>query len=319
MGYPKISVVMSTYNEPLKWIAESIESILNQTFKDFEFIIINDNPKREELGKFLENYQKKDKRIILIKNTKNIGLTKSLNKGLKKAKGKYIARMDADDISLPKRFEKQFEFLENNKNIFLIGTGAINIDENGNESTKFNPLCSSEKIKQKLLKKNCLYHPTIMFRNEPGVDYREKMYYIEDYDLYLRLITKGKSVSNIFYKLLYYRLRENSICKGNAGKQKLMQEKAKEFYHQRIKYGKDEYESFDPNEILNIDIEKTTNKIVLKQEIFASFKLNNFKRTRKFCKKYFKSYGIFNKLLIYYFASSLGKRNINLLRKTIFN
>ena len=87
------------------------------------------------------------------------------------------------------------------------------------------------------------------------------MWYVEDYDLYLRLITKRKNIFNLPSKLIYYRVRENSICKSNSGKQKLFAEKAREFYHQRLKYGKDEYDSFDPNDILNIDVEKTTNKI----------------------------------------------------------
>ena len=94
----KISVIMSIYSEKEEWIKESIDSILSQTFRDFEFIIINDNPKRKQNENLLLEYSQKDNRIIVITNKENIGLTKSLNKGLSIAKGKYIARMDADII-----------------------------------------------------------------------------------------------------------------------------------------------------------------------------------------------------------------------------
>ena len=114
MNFPIISVIMSVYNEPLDWVQESIDSILQQTFGNFEFIIINDNPNNKELFDFLITNKIKDNRIIIINNDENIGLTKSLNKGLERAKGEYIARMDADDISLPERLEKQINFLNTN-------------------------------------------------------------------------------------------------------------------------------------------------------------------------------------------------------------
>jgi len=91
---------MSVYNEPLDWLKSSIGSILNQTFREFEFIIINDNPARQELRDVLQSYKNQDERIRIIENLENLGLTESLNKGLAEAKGKYIARMDGDDISL---------------------------------------------------------------------------------------------------------------------------------------------------------------------------------------------------------------------------
>ena len=117
----KISVIMSIYSEKEEWIKESIDSILSQTFRDFEFIIINDNPKRKENENLLLEYSQKDNRIIVITNKENIGLTKSLNKGLSIAKGKYIARMDADDISFPTRFQKQIDFLDKNTEYVLCG------------------------------------------------------------------------------------------------------------------------------------------------------------------------------------------------------
>jgi len=156
-----------------------------------------------------------------------------------------------------------------------------------------------------------------MFRNE-GFLYREKFFYAQDYDFYLLLLSKNKNLLNIAEPLNKYRINDGAISWANKGKQKLFANKAKEFYHQRLKHGKDEYDNFDPNEILNIDVENTDNKVILESEIKASFKLNNFERVRVFCKKYFKSYGYLNKWLKYYLASFLGRRIVNILRRIIF-
>ena len=108
---------MSVYNGA-KFLDEAIDSILTQTFTDFEFIVIDDASSDDSLH-IINSY--KDARIIVLQNTKNIGLTKSLNLGIAKAKGKYIARMDADDISMPKRLEKQFDFMEEHPEFAFVG------------------------------------------------------------------------------------------------------------------------------------------------------------------------------------------------------
>ena len=127
-----VSVLMSIYNERIEWIKQSVESILNQTYKDFEFIIVIDNPEMDlECRKYLEKRTYEDARIKLIWNEKNIGLAQSLNKGIKIAKGEYLARMDADDISLSDRLEMELEYLNKTK-CDLVSTNKINIDENDN-------------------------------------------------------------------------------------------------------------------------------------------------------------------------------------------
>lgn len=317
MTNQEISVIMSVYNSK-RYLSESIESILNQTFKNFEFIIVDDGSTDDSLG-IIKEFMKKDKRILLINNNSNIGLTKSLNKALKKAKGKYIARMDTDDVSMPERLEKQYNFLEKNEDVFLVGTGSINIDETGENTTTFNPIVSFEEIKKTLPYKNCIYHPSIMFRNEKGICYREKFVYSQDYDLYLRLLSNGKKLVNLPDKLIKYRCNPNAITQTKRGKQALFAEKAREFYFQRIKYGKDNYEEFNPREILDLDVENSTNKTVLRAEISASFKMNDFKRTRRLCKKYFKHYGIFNKFFIYYLLSFTGRKFVNFMRRVLFD
>jgi glycosyltransferase involved in cell wall biosynthesis len=317
MNNPKISIIMAVYNSE-KFLVEVIESILGQTFKDFEFIIINDCSTDNSL-KIIKEYSEKDNRIKLLENNHNIGLTKSLNKGLQISKGKYIARIDADDVALNKRMEIQYNFLEKNKNIFLVGAGAYNFSSSVNAATTttHKPLTDPLILKKELYKNNCIYHPTIMFRNE-GFLYREKFVYAQDYDFYLLLLSKNKNLSNIAEPLNKYRINDGAISWANKGKQKLFSLKAREFYHQRLKYGKDEYDKFNPNEILDIDVENTDNKVILESEIKASFKLNNFERVRIFCRKYFKNYGFLNKWLKYYLASFLGRRMVNILRRIIF-
>ena len=123
-----ISVVMSVFKEPLDWIELSINSIRNQSFSDFEFIIVNDNITDIPLKSFLSKLQNIDPRIIILENHENLGLTKSLNRALAIAKGKYIARMDADDISFNQRFQIQFDYLEDKRDYILVGGQNIIID-----------------------------------------------------------------------------------------------------------------------------------------------------------------------------------------------
>ena len=127
----KISVIMACYNEEKEWVRESINSILGQSFDDFEYIIVLDNPNNKLLRDYLEEIKKIDDRIKLIINDKNEGLVSSLNKAIKYSTGEYIARMDSDDISMNNRLEIQYEYLENNPEISLISSKAIIINENG--------------------------------------------------------------------------------------------------------------------------------------------------------------------------------------------
>ena len=130
---PKISIILPVYNGE-GFLEESLNSILNQTFKEFELIIVNDYSTDKSL-KIIKSY--KDNRIRLIENKKNKGSIFSFNEGIKNAKTKYIAICTQDDIFHPRRFEIQFNYLENNPYIFLIGTSAIYINENGKEIRRF--------------------------------------------------------------------------------------------------------------------------------------------------------------------------------------
>ncbi len=214
----KISIIMPVYNTDEKYLRPAVESILNQTFKDFEFLIINDGSinNAEEV---ILSYQ--DERINYIKNEKNLGLIKTLNKGLNLANGEYIARMDSDDISLPERFERQIDFLEKNTNIGILGTWY----EWFPKQRVMKSFTDSRDIKEcLLLMNNALGHPTVMLRKSAidkfKIRYDENALYVEDYALWLSLINKVE-FANISEVLLKYRRHSGSICKKNKIKQNL--------------------------------------------------------------------------------------------------
>ena len=226
---PKISVIMSAYNAE-KYVVECIESVLRQTFSDFEFIIVNDFS-LDKTSEILNFYSSNDSRIKIINNTENIGLTKSLNIALKESKGEYIARMDADDISMPERFQKQFDFLESNKDHVLVGSWMKIIDENGEEIDEWESEVSNEKIKEKLIRYNPLVHSSIMMRSNPLKKiegYNEGWRYAQDYELYFRLSHAGK-FSNLPDYLIKGRLSKKSITASKNTAQSLCALRARWF------------------------------------------------------------------------------------------
>jgi len=277
----KVSVIMPVYNAE-QYVAKAIESILNQTLRDFEFIIINDGSTDSSL-KIIKNYQDKDDRIKLIDNHQNLGLVKSLNKGLKMAIGEYIARMDADDISLSDRFQKQYTFLENNLDIFLIGSSCFLINEMGIRMGSQICFTNQISIKKKLREGSCIIHPSIMFRNDRQTFYREKMWYSEDYDLYLNLLSRNKKIANIKDILIEYRIATNSICRTHSRKQRKFGDIAIRFYNQRVKFGKDEYDQFNPAKYLSLNNikERTPEEVLIGTSVKTYFKNGNFKRARE--------------------------------------
>ena len=211
---PKVSVVMPAYNAE-KYIGEAIESILNQTYTDFEFIIINDGS-TDRTKEIILEYD--DPRIVLLENEKNSGIVVTLNKGLDAAKGEYIARMDADDISLCNRIERQVMFLDSHKHIGVVGS-ALQVFGDGidNQNRFFSD--SKEKLKAELLFSSCLAHPTVMFRcsliRKSNACYDLQFAGIEDYALWWTLaqITDLGCINEI---LLKYRSHEKQITKDKS-------------------------------------------------------------------------------------------------------
>ena len=218
-----ISVIMSTYKEDERLLRESIESILNQTYKDFEYIIILDYPDNDVHKSVIEEYALKDDRIHFYINETNMGLTDSLNRGLSLCHGEYIARMDADDISLPDRLERQMEYLEKN-HYDLIGGITEMINENGSllYSIKSVPT-DPKKINKALRYSQCIAHPTWLGKKEvfeKNAGYRH-MPLCEDYDFTLRAVLNGFVISNLNEPVLKYRMTSNSISRSNLFEQYL--------------------------------------------------------------------------------------------------
>ena len=212
-----ISIIMSTYKEEETLLRESIESILNQTFKDFEFIIILDYPDNNLHKKIIEEYSKIDNRIRFFVNENNLGLTGSLNRGLSLAKGEYIARMDADDISLPNRLEKQIEYL-NKYSHDLIGGITQMIDEEGNSIYSIQKVPTDfNKIKKALRYGQCIAHPTWLGKKEvfDCLNGYRNIPLCEDFDFTLRAVLNGFKISNLNETVLKYRMTKNSISRNN--------------------------------------------------------------------------------------------------------
>lgn len=237
----EVSIVMSVFGYE-KYIEESIESILVQTFRNIELIIIDDNC-NYDLYKKIQKFN--DKRIKYIRNKDNIGLTRSLIKGIKTARGKYIARQDAGNVSLINRIEKQYNYLENKKECYLIGSSFILIDENGREICKIFANTDPGFTKRKLPENNCINHSTIMFNNTGENTYRSKFKYSQDYDFYLNLLSRGIRLGNIADVLLKERLMPDSITYAKRNEQKVFENHARRFYFERSKHGRDSYGSLD--------------------------------------------------------------------------
>ncbi len=202
---PKISVLMPVFNGEL-YLKESIDSILNQTFSDFEFLIINDCSTDNSSG-IIASYH--DKRIKYIKNESNLGIAASLNKGIALASGEYIARMDGDDISCPDRLLTQIKFIESNMSIAACGTWAETF---GAVSELCRSPVTHEEIRCRLLFNSAFIHPSMLFKKSIFTD-QELLYHeikaLEDYDLWVRLVEKIK-MANIPRVLLKYRTHDQS-------------------------------------------------------------------------------------------------------------
>jgi glycosyltransferase involved in cell wall biosynthesis len=209
MNEPMITVLMSVYNGE-KFLKEAMDSILTQTFTNFEFLIINDGSTDNSM-EIIESYN--DSRIRLINNEKNLKLIASLNKGISLARGKYIARMDCDDISMPERLEKEVNFLENSLEYGLVGTCYTVIDGAGKEQYNKSYPSSNDLIKL-FLSLNCpLAHGSIMARTELFKQnlYGSKEYSaVEDYELWTR-IAKVTKIHNIPEYLFKYRIYGESF------------------------------------------------------------------------------------------------------------
>ena len=212
MKTPMISVIMPVYNGE-KYLREAIESILNQTYTDFEFIILNDGS-TDRTEEIILSYD--DPRIVYVKNKKNLQIVETLNKGIALARGKYIARMDADDISLPERLEKQIKFMKDNPDVDVCGTWIRTF---GREDKEWKYPVTHVEIKARLLLNCALAHPSVMMKKIvfDKFKYRKSYEKAEDYDLWVEIVDDF-SLYNLPNFLLRYRLHGEQTDKATQEK-----------------------------------------------------------------------------------------------------
>lgn len=210
---PRVSVVMSVYNRA-EYAKEAIESVLNQTFTDFEFIIF-DNGSTDSSSEVIKSFAQADNRIIFIKNKKNINYTENLVRGFDMARGEYIARMDDDDISQPERFEQQVKYLDSNPQVAVLGSFIKVFGDSGMKS--WIDISDSDELEVALNFFNPICHPAVMIRKSfltaNNLKYNLKELYAEDYCLWKDVVLHGGKIANLPEPLLNYRYHAKSSTK----------------------------------------------------------------------------------------------------------
>ncbi|MCD6019421.1 MAG: hypothetical protein K0S53_2542 [Bacteroidetes bacterium] len=298
---PLVSVVMSVYNGE-NYLREAIESVLNQSYSNFEFIIINDGSSDKSLS-IIQSYN--DARIILINNDGNKGLIYSLNKGLEIANGEYIARMDADDICLEKRLELQVDAFFKNRDTVVVGSDYYLLD--GDKSTYISNINDSDYQKAVLLFSPCFCHPTVMIKNvfkEKNIFYDKDYIHAEDYKLWTDLYSLGIFL-NVNKPLLKYRHHTLQISNQKNEAQLSISKEIRRQYLQRLGFKLSEREF----EVLNVIGNNTfIRSFVLLKEI-ENFLLHlNEENTRK---KVFNEVS-FHKFLYKFWLDSCGNSNLGM-------
>lgn len=208
-----VSIVLPIYNAEL-FLQKTIKSLLNQSYANIEIICLNDGSTDSSL-QILQSY--KDDRIKIINQQNNQGLIQNLNEGIHLANGDFIARMDADDIALPNRIEKQVDYLNNNPNVFMVASTVQFINELDEEIENWEldrKTIHSNAIKSKMLQESCIAHPSVMFRKEiKNYKYQQRQLHCEDYALWLEILADKKIIAKINEPLLLYRVHSQSITK----------------------------------------------------------------------------------------------------------
>lgn len=220
---PTVSVILTAYKEPTLWFSESLDSAINQTFQDLEILVMVDNPEDNKLSDIVKKKALQDNRIKLVKNERNLGLAQTLNKAIDLSSGKYICRMDADDIAKPYRVEKQLNYIRK-MNYDLVGGQLEVINENGQTLYPASSIPrTSSKINSALKWNNCVAHPTWFGKREIFLKQYRNISLCEDYDFLLRASMDGFLLGNVPEIVLKYRMSSNSISRSNLYQQYLSQ------------------------------------------------------------------------------------------------
>lgn len=226
-----ISVLMCVYNTPVLYLREAVMSIIGQSYNNLEFVIVDDSSDDGDVIDYLEELACDDNRVKLIHNKENSGLTRALNIGLKQCHGKYIARMDSDDISLANRLIIQYDYMEKNRDVALVGSNIISFgegleekDETGTDDAFDDP--EGYRIRS-LMQHSGPAHPTFMFRREflekNGIEYREDILKAQDYGIMCDILLAGGIIRKIRAPLLKYRIHSGQITNTAEIEQKAYQ------------------------------------------------------------------------------------------------
>ncbi|WP_102343377.1 glycosyltransferase [Galactobacillus timonensis] len=218
---PLVSVVMATFNEKPDLVGKSIASILGQTYRNIELLIFDDSTNadtREKIDSFCQ-----DERVRVFRSPERVGFVKSLNQGLRAAKGTYIARMDGDDMALPERIRKEVTFLESHPDISVVG-GQINImDEDDRIISRRKYPLGGIRLYLFSCARNPMAHPTVMMRRtliDQGYHYDESLKMSEDLDFWLRLLNDGYHIANLPDVILNYRVQRDFTAKRSSDTQR---------------------------------------------------------------------------------------------------
>lgn len=239
---PEISVIMPVHNGE-KYLREAVESILTQTFSDFELIVVDDGS-TDSTADIIKSIS--DDRIVYLKNDRNIGISDTLNKGILSSRGKYIARMDADDISLPSRLEKQIDYMKQNPDVSVLGC-AVEIFGEGINGSVRTFSSTPDEIKIDIIFATPFVHPTLMFERRVFDHelYDGNFNGAEDYELWIRLACKYR-MATLNEPLLKYRKHMNQVT-NNYSKdylEKLKNLKLSQAKSFDIEYTSDEFDAF---------------------------------------------------------------------------
>ncbi|MEW6605935.1 MAG: glycosyltransferase family 2 protein [bacterium] len=272
MRTPLVSIIMSSFNSEY-FIKKCVDSLLEQTYKNLEIIIFEDCS-TDKTRNILETYN--DKRLKIIYNDSNHGLTSNLNKAIKVSTGKYIARMDSDDISYKNRIEVQVKYMEKHKKIDILGTQIKALGLVGYQR-KYPK--KHEEIKAALLFNNPMAHPTIMIRsNSININplYDNNTLKAQDYELWTRLIHE-KRFHNLNKKLLFYRVHDQQISKKNTESQHMFANKARFDLLKRNGLSDDDIRKIFYIETLNTLTKKNLNEY---KNLFAKISINYVKNKK---------------------------------------
>jgi glycosyltransferase involved in cell wall biosynthesis len=214
MSRPLVSVVMPVYNSE-KYVKQSVESILSQTYKNFELIVIDDGS-TDKSFEIVAKLAEKDKRIKFLKNDRNLGVSATRNRLIDIAKGEYVAIMDSDDISLPERLEKQVAFLSEKKELGLLGSSVEVINENGKKIGFWKYPETHDEISVEMIFNSPFASSSVIFRKDfvKGFRYNEDVLVAEDYDFYSRL-SKNCKMHNLKDILVKYRINIKGLTQNN--------------------------------------------------------------------------------------------------------